>query len=121
MDANVVFTHDVFRPAIDALRRPVVEAWGEEWRSHMHVTISLAHGATARVNAVMTSLRIYRPSVLHMFELVRFWYEGTMTVSDINAHGYEECFEFSPAIPLRHVDDEDVRAARVRVPACMRA
>lgn len=37
-------------------------------------------------------------------------YEGTMSVRDVNAHGFEECFEFSPAIALRDVTDEDVRA-----------
>lgn len=38
-------------------------------RDKLHLTLSLADGASARVSAINASLRTYRPSFMHFWQL----------------------------------------------------
>jgi hypothetical protein len=68
-------------------------------------THPLIHPPTpARVAAINASLRMYRPSYLHMWQLKTLWHEGRITTDDIDVHAFEN-IETSPAMVWDELDE----------------
>ncbi len=63
-------------PKIESIRNQLAEEFGDKWKQKLHLTLSFADGATARVSAINASLRQYRPSYMHFWQLKTFWVEN---------------------------------------------
>ena len=88
-DDNVAFTRDVLLPKLDAERQVLVQHYREAWHERMQVTQSLTDGAPARVAAISTALRRYKPDFLHMYELKAFWHSSTVCLEDVDYHNFD--------------------------------
>jgi hypothetical protein len=55
---------------------------GTEWRNRYRITISFADGSPARISAINASLRPYRPSFVHMWELKTFWHDVKVRLAE---------------------------------------
>ena len=64
----------------------------------MSVCSAMTDGASARVSAIHAALREYRPSLLHMAELKRFFSSGRISFGDVEFHE----FETWQTRPVRH-------------------
>jgi hypothetical protein len=89
-DENTVFVKNCLLPHIERLRNSLASRIGAKWRDKLHVTLSLADGASARVSAINASLRYYRPAFMHFWQLKSFYNEEKVYEDDIECHSYEE-------------------------------
>ncbi|CCI49184.1 unnamed protein product [Albugo candida] len=89
-DDNVLFMTRELRPQIEAHRDKLVEKCGEDWKSYFHLTIAYTDGPPARLSALNASLRIYKPSYLHIWQVKRFWHERKVCMEDIDFHSFEK-------------------------------
>ncbi|OWZ09848.1 hypothetical protein PHMEG_00017384 [Phytophthora megakarya] len=96
-DDNVQFMTRELRPLLEAHRETLVDRCGEAWKSHFHVTIAYADGPPARLSALNASLRMYRPSYLHIWQLKTFWHERKLSMVDVDFHSFEN-IEASPLV-----------------------
>ena len=113
-DANITFIHTQLRPHIDGIRRSLAERFREHWNAHIAVTTSLTDGAPARISAIQTSLRSYKPDCIHLCQLNAFWYDFPA----ITNRAYRECYfidfdklEMTP--PVRVADTDATVSALV--------
>ena len=60
-------------------------------------SLSFADGSSARVSAINQSLRHYRPSYMHFWQLKTFWCENKLCFDDVESHFFEE-ISTEPAI-----------------------
>eukprot|EP00611_Tribonema_gayanum_P025851 TRINITY_DN5_c1_g3_i2.p1 TRINITY_DN5_c1_g3~~TRINITY_DN5_c1_g3_i2.p1 ORF type:complete len:770 (-),score=258.58 TRINITY_DN5_c1_g3_i2:112-2421(-) len=97
-DENIRFVKTELLPLVDAERHRMAEMYGSDWRDMMHLTISFADGSPARISSINASLRHYRPSYMHIWELKTFWHEGRICEDDVEAHTFED-IETAPATP----------------------
>ncbi len=74
-DENIVFVKGQLLPLINQYRDQLVCTKGAEWKEHMRVSLSFADGSSARISAINASLRYYRPSYMHFWQLKSFWRE----------------------------------------------
>uniref|UniRef100_M4BQJ0 Uncharacterized protein n=1 Tax=Hyaloperonospora arabidopsidis (strain Emoy2) TaxID=559515 RepID=M4BQJ0_HYAAE len=102
-DDNVQFMTRELRPLLEAHRETLVDRCGEAWKAHFHVTIAYADGPPARLSALNASLRIYRPSYLHVWQLKTFWHEWKVSLMDVDFHSFEN-IEASPLIAPSKAD-----------------
>ena len=72
-------------PVIDAERSLALRAFGEDWPKKLNVTMCLADGPPARISALNTSLRSYRPGYLHVWRLKTFWDERVISEEDVTS------------------------------------
>ncbi len=49
----------------------------------MRLTVSFADGSPARISAINASLRPYRPTFMHIWELKTLWNEGRVSEDDV--------------------------------------
>jgi cytidine deaminase len=96
-DDNVQFMTRELRPRLEAHREELVNKCGETWKSHFHVTIAYTDGPPARLSALNASLRIYRPSYLHLWQVKTFWHEKKLSMEDVDFHSFEN-IEVSPCV-----------------------
>ncbi|KAF4324344.1 hypothetical protein BBO99_00001890 [Phytophthora kernoviae] len=96
-DDNVQFMTRELRPLLEAHRETLVDRCGEAWKSHFHVTIAYADGPPARLSALNASLRMYKPSYLHIWQLKTFWHERKLSIADVDFHSFEN-IEASPCV-----------------------
>ncbi|KAF1777088.1 Deaminase [Phytophthora cactorum] len=96
-DDNVQFMTRELRPLLEAHRETLVDRCGEAWKSHFHVTIAYADGPPARLSALNASLRMYRPSYLHIWQLKTFWHQRKLSMADVDFHSFEN-IEASPLV-----------------------
>lgn len=89
-------------------RQSIVERCGDKWKQHFHVTIAYADGTPARLSALNASLRLYRPSYLHFWQMKTFWHEAKLSMDDVDFHSFENV-EASPFIPVNDIEDELVK------------
>lgn len=87
-DDNVAFARDTLLPHLDEQRRSVVAQHGDRWAAHLHTTMSLTDGAPARVTAIASALRAYKPDYLHMYELKSFWHSASVQLQDVDFHSF---------------------------------
>uniref|UniRef100_A0AAV1U9C9 Uncharacterized protein n=1 Tax=Peronospora matthiolae TaxID=2874970 RepID=A0AAV1U9C9_9STRA len=102
-DDNVQFMTRELRPLLEAHRETLVDRCGETWKAHFHVTIAYADGPPARLSALNASLRIYRPSYLHVWQLKTFWHEWKVSLMDVDFHSFEN-IEASPLVAPSKAD-----------------
>lgn len=75
-----------------------------DWRQSVSVTYSFADGSAARSHAIQASLRPYRPTYCHFWQLKTFWHESKITDEDIEVHSFEE-METVPAMAVDQTSD----------------
>jgi hypothetical protein len=68
-DENISFVKNDLLPYVERYRNMLAAKWRDKWRDKFHLTLSLADGASARVSAINASLRYYRPSFMHFWQL----------------------------------------------------
>ncbi|GMF20065.1 unnamed protein product [Phytophthora lilii] len=102
-DDNVQFMTRELRPLLEAHRETLVDRCGEAWKAHFHVTIAYADGPPARLSALNASLRMYRPSYLHIWQLKTFWHERKLSMADVDFHSFEN-IEASPLVAPSKAD-----------------
>lgn len=103
LDDNVQFMVRELRPRLEARREAIVAKCGDAWRAHFHVTIAYADGPPARLSALNASLRLYRPSYLHVWQLKTFWHERRLSLADVDFHAFENV-EASPCVAVGRTD-----------------
>lgn len=126
-DENLVFVKDHLLPLLDSYRdahalglpypdellagqqvtKPAQE-FDTDWRKSLCVSLSFADGTPARTYAIQSSLRRYRPTYYHFWQLKTFWHESKLVESDIEAHSFEE-MDTSPAVDAEKIQDERQR------------
>jgi hypothetical protein len=82
-DENIIFVKHDLLPLINKYRDQLVKIKKSEWKEHMRVSLSFADGSSARISAINASLRYYRPSYMHFWQLKSFWREQMVSV-DVN-------------------------------------
>lgn len=102
-DDNVQFMTRELRPLLEAHREKLVDRCGEAWKSHFHVTIAYGDGPPARLSALNASLRMYKPSYLHIWQLKTFWHERKLSMADVDFHSFEN-IEASPCVSPSKAD-----------------
>mmetsp|Transcript_14252 Transcript_14252/g.33116 ORF Transcript_14252/g.33116 Transcript_14252/m.33116 type:complete len:824 (-) Transcript_14252:1509-3980(-) len=60
-----------------------------EWRKSFSITISYADGSSARNSAIQASLRTFKPTFCHFWQLKTFWHEAKIVSSDVEIHSFE--------------------------------
>lgn len=79
-----------------------------EWHSSMHVTLSSADGSAARTHAIQASLRPFRPTYFHFWQLKTFWHESKIVEDDIEVHSFET-MENLPPVDVDQIKDPEVQ------------
>lgn len=102
-DDNVQFMTRELRPRLEAHREALVDRFGDAWKAHFHVTIAYTDGPPARLSALNASLRMYRPSYLHLWQLKTFWHERRLSMGDVDFHSFEN-IEASPCVASSDAD-----------------
>jgi hypothetical protein len=93
-DANVAFVNEELKPRIEEWRLQLAIKHGEDWPMLLDVSFALTDGASARVSAITASLKVFRPTCLHMWNLKRFWREFPSISyekghQDVEVHSFE--------------------------------
>ena len=108
-DENITFATQELMPCIDSYRdaharcEPYPDEkldgnvastsernpFNPDWRQSVSVTYSFADGSAARSHAIQASLRPYRPTYFHFWQLKTFWHETKITDEDIEVHSFE--------------------------------
>lgn len=70
-----------------------------DWKQSFSVTLSFADGAGARTYAIQSSLRSYRPTYFHFWQLKTFWHTSKICDDDIEVHSFES-METVPAMEV---------------------
>uniref|UniRef100_A0A7S3L099 Uncharacterized protein n=1 Tax=Amphora coffeiformis TaxID=265554 RepID=A0A7S3L099_9STRA len=123
-DENLRFVDKEFTPVMNAWRdaharglpypdEPGYSVTSEnpfdaDWRNSMSVTLSAADGSTARTHAIRESLRPFRPTFFHFWQLKTFWHETKIVNDDIEIHSYET-METTPAVDVEKLRDEHIQ------------
>lgn len=79
-----------------------------DWRNSMSVTLSAADGSTARTHAIRESLRPFRPTFFHFWQLKTFWHETKIVDDDLEVHSFET-METVPAVDASRLRDLHVQ------------
>jgi cytidine deaminase len=82
---------------------------GVDWRTTVQVTLSLADGSPARTQAIQSSLRSYKPTYFHFWQLKTFWHESKIVDDDIEVHSFAT-MESVPAVDAHEIRDIYIQA-----------
>jgi len=102
---NVRFCNEILLPAVEKLRKPLVEDFGNEWVKRLRMTVGLTDGSPARLAALNASLRAFHPNYLHMWQLKTFWHEYKFLSSDILYQTFET-MEARPPVPYEYLNED---------------
>jgi hypothetical protein len=80
-----------------------------DWHKSFALTLSMADGSPARTYAIQASLRPYRPTYFHFWQLKTFWHESKIVDDDLEVHSFEE-METSPAVDATRCTDPMIQA-----------
>lgn len=127
-DENILFCENELLPTVNAYRDahatgvPYPDEWqlnatlpvnetkidlnfdNADWRKSMSVTLSFADGSPARTHAIQASLRPYRPTYFHFWQLKTFWHESKIVTDDIEVHSFET-METLPPVDVDRIQD----------------
>jgi cytidine deaminase len=81
---------------------------GDAWRKSLHVIVSSADGSPARIHAIQASLRPYRPTYFHFWQLKTFWHESKIVEDDVEVHSFET-METLPPKDADRIDDAQLQ------------
>ena len=101
------FVKEQVLPVVDSYRTEALAQHGEDWAKQLHLTISLADGAPARISALNASLRSYRPDYLHIWRMKTYWDSQVLCEEDVEFHSFK-CARRQP----RRVRARALRTAR---------
>ena len=104
---NIRFVDEQLRPRMATHRQQLAQQFGDQWVNCFRTTLSMTDGASARVSAIHAALREYRPALLHMAELKRFFNSGQISFGDVDFHEFET-WQTRPAQRVEEADS-DVR------------
>jgi cytidine deaminase len=124
-DENILFAKRELKPLVDAYRdahargQPYpdeiklpkdleIKPFSAEWKRSFNVTLSYADGSPARVYAIQTALRPYKPNYLHFWQLKSFWHDTKIVDDDIEMHSFEE-METVPALDASDIADYNTK------------
>lgn len=114
-DENIAFVKQELMPCIDAYRDAHARGlpypdeaaylssynqttpFSPDWKQSFNVTLSFADGSHARTHAIQTSLRPYRPTYFHLWQLKTFWHDTKIVQDDLEVHSFED-METVPAV-----------------------
>jgi cytidine deaminase len=68
-----------------------------EWKERFHLNLSFADGSPARTYAIQASLRPYRPTYMHFWQLKTFWHSDKICSDDVEVHSFED-MEVEPPV-----------------------
>jgi len=102
-DENIAFVKRELLPEIEPIRDALACKLGSAWRDNFKLTVSFASGSPARITAIQSALRPYRPMFMHMWQLKTFWHESTICLDDIEFMSSEDV-ETLPAVPTEQTD-----------------
>lgn len=88
-DENVIFVKRDLLPLIDRYRNELALKVIDRWRDMMNVSLSFADGSSARISAIQSSLRHYRPQYFHYWQLKTFWRKRILCEDDIECHSFD--------------------------------
>ena len=95
-DDNVRFVKEQVLPVVEAKRTQVVAMHGDNWQKNLKVTVCLADGAPARISAIQSAMRSYRPDFLHVWRFKTFWDTEILSEEDVESHTFKK-LEMRPA------------------------
>ena len=116
-DENLTFVKRELIPCIDAYRdaharglpypdedsnkskNVIHNEFDTEWKDSFNVTLSFADGCPARTYAIQASLRPYKPTYYHVWQLKTFWHNAKVCDDDIEIHSHDE-METTPATEI---------------------
>lgn len=102
-DENISFVKHELLPKIEQMRDRVAEKWAGSWRRNFRITVSFADGASARISAIQHSLRPYRPTFMHMWQLKTFWHDAKVCEDDVEILPFEDV-AMLPAVPAKQAE-----------------
>ena len=124
-DENLVFAERELMPVVNAYRdahatgmpypdepqllSSTARRFNEDWRKSFSVTLSFADGSPARTYAIQASMRTYRPTYFHAWQLKTFWHESKIVDDDIEVHSFE-AMETVPAVDVERLTEDDIKA-----------
>ena len=76
-----------------------------DWKQSFSVTLSFADGSHARTHAIQASLRPYRPTYFHLWQLKTFWHSTKIVEDDLEVHSFED-METVPAVDVNLAQDD---------------
>lgn len=72
------------QPVVERHHREMCSTGDEEWHKRIHIKMTLADGATARVTALTHAMRRYRPDFFHVWQLKSFWHYQRVDELDVD-------------------------------------
>ncbi|CAM9756738.1 unnamed protein product [Chrysoparadoxa australica] len=97
-DENIRFVQKELLPIIESERNKMAATYGGDWSDMFHITLSFADGAPARILSMNASLRYYKPSYMHIWELKSFWKDGSLSEDDVEVHTFEDMETVPPVL-----------------------
>eukprot|EP00940_MAST-03C_sp_MAST-3C-sp2_P003479 g3479.t1 len=91
---NVSFINNFVKPRIQAYCRRLAASIGDAWTDFLHVCISLTDGSPARIAALNSGLREFRPDYLHILQPKSFFHSHEVDTENV-------CFESFAQVELR--------------------
>jgi hypothetical protein len=99
-----MFVKHELLPLVDSYRDELFASVSSRWKECMRVCLSFADGSSARINAMNASLKYYRPSYMHFWQLKTFWRKKQVCEDDIECHSFEE-IATEPATALTSLEN----------------
>jgi cytidine deaminase len=73
-----------------------------DWRDTFHICLSFADGSPARTHAIQASLRPYKPTYFHFWQLKSFWHSLKISGEDIEILTHQD-METVPAMDVQEL------------------
>ena len=104
-DENIIFVKQELLPLIDSYRDELFRVKGADWTDFMTLCLSFADGSSARINAMSASLKYYKPTYIHFWQIKTFWRKMQICEDDVEWHTFEE-IATEPAIALKGAESQ---------------
>ena len=85
------------------LSTPSVLSFDPNWKERFHLNLSFADGSPARTYAIQASLRPYRPTYMHFWQLKTYWHSDKVCEDDVEVHSFED-MEVEPPCEVEECD-----------------
>ena len=107
---NVDFVNKKLKPIVQESCRRLAAAIGDaSWTDFLHVCISLTGGSPARIAALNSGLREFRPDYLHILQPKAFFHSHVVDSANVCFEPYER-IELRPAVSRNRLKNDDARA-----------
>jgi len=83
-DENISFVRHELLPAVAKIRNRVVDERGSlNWAPRFKMALTSCDGAPARVATIQRSLRVYKPTSVHVWQPKTFWQHRVLSRDDV--------------------------------------